>query len=327
MKQKKKKIGMILTVAALVFGIFVIWQYFNRQGINGGWYQNGKAGTGTAEKGTADTKEGKKDTGKLEQENSNEEQPAAEERIIVEDTDYGSFDNTKYGWWFKRNDSHEKSGCQEDFDITEYNAYYTVPVSNKIIYITFDCGYENGYTADILDTLKEEEVTAAFFVTQTFIRDNIDLVKRMKEEGHLVCNHTVHHPSMPDKSVEEQKQELLECEQYMKEATGYEMDLFFRPPRGEYSKRTLQIAKDLGYRTIFWSMAYLDYDVNNQPSSGHVVEHFSKYYHPGAIPLLHNVSQANHDALQQVIQNLKREGYSFGSLYDLVGIQTGNSQK
>lgn len=327
MKQKKKKIIMILTIAAMVFGVFVIWQYFSRQGINGGWYQNGKAGTGTAEKGTADAKEGKKDTGKLEQENSNEEQPATEERIIVEDTDYGSLDNTKYGWWFKRNDSHEKSGCQEDFDITEYNAYYTVPVSNKIIYITFDCGYENGYTADILDTLKEEEVTAAFFVTQTFIRDNIDLVKRMKEEGHLVCNHTVHHPSMPDKNVEEQKQEILECEQYMKEATGYEMDLFFRPPRGEYSRRTLQIAKDLGYRTIFWSMAYLDYDVNNQPSSGHVVEHFSKYYHPGAIPLLHNVSQANHDALQQVIQNLKREGYSFGSLYDLVGIQTGNSQK
>ena len=120
-------------------------------------------------------------------------------------------------------------------------------------------------------------MTAAFFVTQTFIRDNIELTKRMKAEGHLVCNHSVHHPSMPDKSVEEQKQEILDCENYMKEATGYEMDLFFRPPRGEYSKRTLQIAKDLGYRTIFWSMAYLDYDVNNQPDSGHVVEHFSKY--------------------------------------------------
>lgn len=324
MKQKKKKIITVIAVAALVFGAIVMGQYFNRQRINGGWYQNGKAGTGTAEKGIEDANKG--DTEKAGQENEDGEQPATEERILVENTDYGSLDNTKYGWWFKRNDSHEKSGCQEDFDITEYNAYYTVPVSNKIMYLTFDCGYENGYTADILDTLKEEKVAAAFFVTQTFIRDNIDLVKRMKEEGHLVCNHSVHHPSMPDKSVEEQKQEILECEQYMKEATGYEMDLFFRPPRGEYSKRTLQIAKDLGYRTIFWSMAYLDYDVNNQPSSGHVVEHFSKYYHPGAIPLLHNVSQANHDALPQVIQNLKREGYSFGSLYELVGIQTGSSQ-
>lgn len=325
MKQKKKKIITVIAALALVFGAIVMGQYFNRQRINGGWYQNGKAGTGTAEKGIEDANTG--DTEKAGQENEDGEQLATEERILVENTDYGSLDNTKYGWWFKRNDSHEKSGCQEDFDITEYNAYYTVPVSNKIMYLTFDCGYENGYTADILDTLKEEKVAAAFFVTQTFIRDNIDLVKRMKEEGHLVCNHSVHHPSMPDKSVEEQKQEILECEQYMKEATGYEMDLFFRPPRGEYSKRTLQIAKDLGYRTIFWSMAYLDYDVNNQPSSGHVVEHFSKYYHPGAIPLLHNVSQANHDALPQVIQNLKREGYSFGSLYELVGIQTGSSQK
>jgi peptidoglycan-N-acetylmuramic acid deacetylase len=165
--------------------------------------------------------------------------------------------------------------------------------------------------------LKEEQVTAAFFVTQTFIRDNVELTKRMKQEGHLVCNHTVHHPSMPGQSVEQQKQEILECENYMKEATGYDMDLFFRPPKGEYSKRTLQVAKDLGYCTIFWSMAYLDYDVNNQPTASHVVEHFAKYYHPGAIPLMHNVSVANHDALKQVIENLKKEGYSFGTLYEL----------
>ncbi|MBQ4058166.1 MAG: polysaccharide deacetylase family protein [Lachnospiraceae bacterium] len=238
-------------------------------------------------------------------------------RVIVDDTDYSLYDNTLYSWWFKRNDNHEQSGCQEDFDITQYDAHYTVPVSEKKMYITFDCGYENGFTPGILDILKEEEVTAAFFVTQTFIRDNVDLVKRMKEEGHLVCNHTVTHPSMPSKSVEDQQKEMLTCESYMKEATGYDMDLFFRPPKGEYSKRTLQIAKDLGYTTVFWSMAYLDYDVNNQPSKQHVIDHFSKYYHPGAIPLLHNVSSANHDALQQIIQDLKKEGYAFGSLYDL----------
>lgn len=240
-----------------------------------------------------------------------------QQRNIVEDTDYDAISNKLYAWWFKRNDSHEKSGCQEDFDITMYDAHYTVPVSDKRIYITFDCGYENGFTPDMLDVLKEENVTAAFFVTQTFIRDNVELAKRMKEEGHLVCNHTVTHPSMPSKSIEEQKNELLTCENYMKEATGYDMDLFFRPPRGEYSERTLQMAKDLGYTTIFWSMAYLDYDVNNQPSASYVVEHFNKYYHPGAIPLIHNVSQANHDALRDVITLLKNEGYSFGSLYEL----------
>lgn len=305
MNQKKRKIIIVASVVGFILVGWCLWQHFGYLLTgNSGFDQNGKAGLETEE--NADTEEDGITT-----------EDVRRERIIVENTDYGSIDNTLYGWWFKRNDNHEKSGCQEDFDITEYQAYYTVPVNEKKIYITFDCGYENGYTADILDILKEEQVTAAFFVTQTFIRDNIELTKRMKEEGHLVCNHTVTHPSMPSKGIEEQKQELLTCEQYMKEATGYEMDLFFRPPRGEYSKRTLQMAKDLGYTTIFWSMAYLDYDVNNQPSSDHVVEHFSRYYHPGAIPLLHNVSVANHDALKRVIKNLKKEGYSFGTLYDL----------
>ena len=140
----------------------------------------------------------------------------------------------------------------------------------------------------------------------------------MKEEGHQVGNHTVTHPSMPGISVEKQKEELQTSADYMKEATGYRMDPYFRPPSGEYSERVLQLAKDMGYKTIFWSMAYLDYDVNNQPTPEHVIEHFNKYYHPGAIPLLHNVSKANHDALKAVITNLKKEGYSFGTLYDLV---------
>lgn len=306
----KRKVYIYCAIGVIIVSVAVLC--FIMQGKhrdNSGVNQNGKVGSETEEKEASDTEDSKslEDPATLSHEN----------RVIVENTDYAAIDNTLYSWWFKRNDNHEKSGCQDDFDITEFDAFYTVPVNEKIIYITFDCGYENGYTADILDTLKKEEVTAAFFVTQTFIRDNIELTKRMKEEGHLVCNHTVRHPCMPEKSVEEQKQELLDCENYMKEATGYEMDLFFRPPKGEYSKRTLQIVKDLGYSTIFWSMAYLDYDVNNQPTSSHVVEHFGKYYHPGAIPLLHNVSQANHDALEQVIINLKKEGYSFGSLYDL----------
>lgn len=329
MKKAKRKIITVVAILAVLFAALGICRYLKVQRMDGGWNQNGKAGMGTEDKnkaGTDDKRKGRNETdGTGKEDTSGKNQSVTEERIIVENTDYAGIDNTKYGWWFKRNDNHEKSGCQEDFDITAYNAYYTIPVSNKVMYITFDCGYENGYTADILDTLKEEKVTAAFFVTQTYIRDNIELTKRMKEEGHLVCNHSVHHPSMPDKSVEEQKQELLDCENYMKEATGYEMDLFFRPPRGEYSKRTLQIAKDLGYRTIFWSMAYLDYDVNNQPSAEHVVEHFKKYYHPGAIPLLHNVSKANHDALQQVIKNLKKEGYSFGSLYDLTDAKNSSN--
>lgn len=296
----------------LAIGFWCMWLHFGHSfTYNGGSNQNGKVGLETEEKNQTDTDiSGEEDAIK----NSNTDK---KERTINQDRDYSSIDNTLYAWWFKRNDSHEQSGCQEDFDITEYNAYYVVPVNRKVIYLTFDCGYENGFTNDILDTLKKEDVTAAFFVTQTFIRDNVELVKRMKEEGHLVCNHSVTHPSMPSKTIEEQTQEILTCESYMKEATGYDMDLFFRPPRGEYSKKTLQLAQDLGYTTIFWSMAYLDYDVNNQPSCEHVIEHFRKYYHPGAIPLLHNVSQANHDALENIIKDLKKEGYSFGTLYDL----------
>lgn len=317
----KKVIGVVIIV--FVAGV-VIWNWNNIFAFfNSGFNQNGKAGLVTEENSSKKgIRRGKEDTsdGRNADEKSSKnpkESMKPRKRVIVDDTDYSLYDNTLYSWWFKRNDNHEQSGCQEDFDITQYDAHYTVPVSEKKMYITFDCGYENGFTPGILDILKEEEVTAAFFVTQTFIRDNVDLVKRMKEEGHLVCNHTVTHPSMPSKSVEDQQKEMLTCESYMKEATGYDMDLFFRPPKGEYSKRTLQIAKDLGYTTVFWSMAYLDYDVNNQPSKQHVIDHFSKYYHPGAIPLLHNVSSANHDALQQIIQDLKKEGYAFGSLYDL----------
>lgn len=319
----KRKIACIILVI-LVAGL-LIW---NRDDIshllNSGLHQNGKAGLVTEDNSDVKKAQQKKagdksDDGATEEHKREEKKKPTlmRERVLVEDTDYSLYDNTLYAWWFKRNDNHEQSGCQEDFDITQYDAHYIVPVSEKKMYITFDCGYENGFTPDMLDVLKEEQVTAAFFVTQTFIRDNVDLVKRMKEEGHLVCNHTVTHPSMPGKSVEEQRKELLDCENYMKQATGYELDLFYRPPKGEYSQRTLQVAKDLGYTTVFWSMAYLDYDVNNQPSREHVVEHFKKYYHPGAIPLLHNVSQANHDALRQVLQDLKKEGYTFGSLYDL----------
>lgn len=309
----------------LVMGV-VVWKWNDISTLlHSGANQNGKAGLVTEEESSGkDTKGNKKNNmGEKDVSESREKKEQSKdsaeirERVIVEDTDYSQYDNTLYAWWFKRDVNHEKSGCQEDFDIVQYDAHYTVPVSEKKMYITFDCGYENGFTPGILDTLKEEGVTAAFFVTQTFIRDNVELVKRMKEEGHLVCNHTVTHPSMPGTTVEEQQQEILSCESYMKEATGYDMDLFFRPPKGEYSQRTLQIAKDLGYTTVFWSMAYLDYDVNNQPSKQHVIDHFTKYYHPGAIPLLHNVSSANHDVLQQILRNLKKEGYTFGSLYDL----------
>ena len=193
-------------------------------------------------------------------------------------SDYESISNELNAWWFKRNNEHKPSGCQDELDISRYDA---------------------------------------FFVTQTYIRDNIDIVKRMKEEGHMVCNHTITHPSMPDKNMEELTREITGCANYMYEVTGYHMDMYLRPPKGEYSERTLQLTKDLGYKTVFWSMAYLDYDVNNQPGVDYVVSHFEKYYHPGAIPLIHNVSSANAGALDNILSNLDKEGYRFGLLDEL----------
>lgn len=239
---------------------------------------------------------------------------------------YYEYSNEMLAWWFKRDDNHGASGCDDTIDISEYGAYYLDKSKagagdgesdEKVIYLTFDCGYENGYTEGMLDVLAEENVPACFFVTKTYIRDNPELTVRMKEEGHQVGNHTITHPSMPSRSYEEIIQEITGCADYMKEVTGYDMDPYLRPPRGEYSARTLLITHDLGYKTIFWSMAYLDYDVNNQPGTDYVINHFIKYHHNGAIILMHNVSESNAYALQTVISNLKAEGYRFASLNEL----------
>ena len=256
--------------------------------------------------------EGDTAEGMQEGENLTEEIPPVPATEVVDRpvNEYDQISNQLEAWWFKRNDQHLPSGCQENFDITQYHGYYVNhDAQDNVIYLTFDCGYENGYTAEILDTLKEQNVRAVFFVTQTYIRDNPELVIRMKEEGHFVGNHTITHPSLPGLSIEKQKEEILGCAAYMKEATGYDMDPYIRPPKGEYSERTLQLCEDLGYCTIFWSMAYLDYEVDNQPTPDYVLQHFDKYCHPGAMPLLHNTK-----ALPQLIINLREAGYRFGTI-------------
>jgi len=242
-----------------------------------------------------------------------------ENKVRDKDT-YYDYANNKLAWWFKRDDNHGPSGCDDTLEISDYGAYYldkNVTEKEKVIYLTFDCGYENGYTEQMLDVLKEQDVPACFFVTKTYIRDNIELTKRMKEEGHQVGNHTITHPSMPEKSYEEIIQEITGCADYMNEVTGYDMDPYLRPPRGEYSERTLMLTHDLGYKTIFWSMAYLDFDVNKQPGVDYVIDHFNKFHHNGAIILMHNVSSSNAGALESVIKNLKAEGYRFASLNEL----------
>ena len=221
-------------------------------------------------------------------------------------------------WWLKRNENHQTPEVSDHIDLSKYDAYYVNPkCKKKKIFLTFDCGYENGFTPKILDVLKKQKIVAAFFVTEPFIREGRELIRRMKKEEHIVGNHTVHHKSMPTLSDRDNKQEIIDCAEYCKEATGYEMDHFIRPPMGEYNEKTLKLTKSMGYKTIFWSMAYVDFDVNKQPGKQYVVEHFKKYTHNGAIPLMHNVSQSNAEALDEVITNLKKEGYQFESLKKL----------
>lgn len=242
------------------------------------------------------------------------------EEHLHEENTYYNMSNQNLAWWIKRGEDHAKSCADNTVCLSDYSAYFLderATDEDRVIYFTFDCGYENGYTEKMLDILKEENVPACFFVTQTYIRDNIDIIKRMKEEGHQVGNHTITHPTLANRSFAEIVNELKGCSEYMEEATGYKMDPYFRPPKGEYSERVLAIAQDMGYRTIFWSMAYLDYDVNKQPGEDYVIEHFNKYHHSGAIVLMHNVSSSNAGALKQVIENLKEEGYRFGSINDL----------
>lgn len=238
------------------------------------------------------------------------------EQTVIDNQE--TLSNAKNAWWIKRKENHDPSDAQDEIDLSVYDAcYYDENPKGKVIYLTFDCGYDNGYTETMLDVLKKHKAVATFFVTKHYVKDSAHIVKRMKQEGHAVGNHTCNHHSLPTLSEEELKEEVLQLEKYMKQYTGYEMDKAFRPPSGEYSEKTLQIIKNLGYRTYFWSMAYLDYDVNKQPGKQYVIEHFKQYHHNGAIPLIHNVSSSNAEALDEVLTNLEQEGYRFGSVLEI----------
>ena len=252
-----------------------------------------------------------------QQQTESESDPPSE---AEEPSGYEQYSNQKYAWWFVRMENHEPSQGGEEFDIGQYGGYYrdkNAQESDRVIYLTFDCGYELGFTDTILDTLKEHDARAIFFVTKSFIKSNPELVIRMKEEGHMVGNHTVTHPSMPDKSIDQLKQEITQCADYMYEQTGYHMDPYLRPPMGEYSERTLKLTQDMGYKSIFWSIAYKDYDAENQPGKQYVIDHFSTYHHNGAIPLIHNTSESNMEALDEVLTMLEEAGYRFGTLDEL----------
>lgn len=231
---------------------------------------------------------------------------------------YGELSNKKICWGLKKNPSEPPSVPESICSLLEkYESFY-IGNDEKVLYLTFDEGYENGYTADILDVLKQKNVPAAFFITAPYFKNEKALIKRMIDEGHIVGNHSVHHPSMPElKSVDEIKDEVLTLEQDFYDEFGVRMK-FFRAPRGEFSERTLAVTNDLGYTNVFWSFAYKDWEVNNQKGADYAKKAITGGVHNGCILLLHAVSRDNKDALASVIDTLRGEGYTFCSLENLV---------
>lgn len=230
-------------------------------------------------------------------------------------TNAQTISNQKIGWGIKRNNNHEQPdlGKKNLQLLQEGNGIALGNSEKKYVYLTFDEGYEAGYTPQILATLKENQVKATFFITAHYVNTQPDLVKQMIDEGHIIGNHTVNHKSMPDLTDEKIKTEIMDLHQTIYEKFGYEMK-YLRPPMGEYSQRTLTLIKNLGYKTVMWSFAYQDWDEKNQPNEQDSLKKILDNTHNGEIILLHGNSKTNTNILGQMIQNIRQQGYEFKSL-------------
>ena len=204
-------------------------------------------------------------------------------------------------------------------ELRKYNTYFIGNGDDKVIYLTFDCGYENGNTEPILDALKKHNAKATFFVVGHFLESAPDIVKRMEEEGHAVGNHTYHHPDMSSISelVSFQK-EIDDVASLYQSITGKEMIKYYRPPQGKYSTENLKMAKELGYNTFFWSLAYVDWNVDNQPTKEEAFDKLLTRIHPGAIVLLHSTSKTNGEILDELLTKWEEMGYTFAPLSELI---------
>lgn len=205
-------------------------------------------------------------------------------------------------------------------DLAWYDAYYIGDGTEKVIYLTFDCGYENGNTEPILDALKKHNAKATFFVVGHFLETAPEMAKRMVEEGHAVGNHTYHHLDMPTISDEETfRKEMDDVADLFQEITGTELSCYYRPPQGKCNVENLKMAYELGYKTIFWSLAYVDWDQDNQPSHEEAFDKLTTRVHPGAVVLLHNTSATNGKILDELLTKWEEMGYTFRPLSELTG--------
>ena len=228
--------------------------------------------------------------------------------------------NKKIEWGVQRKNNHERPDLgQKNLElISEYNGIALGNSEKKYIYLTFDLGYEAGYTEKILDALKENNVQGTFFVTAHYVNSASDIVQRMINEGHIVGNHTVNHKSMPSLTDDEVKDEVMKLHQTVYEKYGYEMK-YLRPPKGEFSERTLNICKNLGYKTVMWSFAYVDWEEDNQPSKEEAINKIISNLHNGEVMLLHATSKTNSEIMSDVVKKIKEEGYEIRSLEDFEG--------
>ncbi|WP_257350880.1 delta-lactam-biosynthetic de-N-acetylase [Pseudalkalibacillus decolorationis] len=231
-----------------------------------------------------------------------------------------AYSNEKHDWFFKRSKDHQPATTESEFIelLKKYNGFFIGDTSEKNLYLTFDNGYENGYTKQVLDVLKEKKVPAAFFVTGHYLKDQPELVQRMVKEGHIVGNHSWHHPDLTTVSNDRLKEELQKVEEAYRKLTGRDDMMFLRPPRGVFSERTLALSEQEGYINVFWSLAYMDWMTDQQKGSDYAYRNIMKQVHPGAIMLLHTVSKDNAEALARVIDDLRKQGYTFKSLNTLV---------
>lgn len=223
----------------------------------------------------------------------------------------------EWGTFFLGNNLPPRNDEDEGY-LRQFHAYGLDPTQEKVAYLTFDEGYENGYTPVILDILAKHHVKAAFFCTGSFVRESPELVKRFHDEGHIIGNHTLSHPSMMKvSSWEEFSRQLFAVEDMVKAVTGADMPRYYRPPAGAYSEAQLRMADALGFRTVFWSVAYKDWDTSAQPTHERAMNYLTTRIHPGAIILLHAVSKTNAEVLDELLTTWEGMGYTFRTLDDL----------
>ena len=224
-----------------------------------------------------------------------------------------------YGWGFKKSTENSPPDVGEYDNLLEnQEAIYKEDTDEKNIYLTFDNGYEQGFTADMLDVLKKHNVPAAFFVTGHYVKSEPDLIKRMAEEGHIIGNHSYGHPDFTKMSKKEVHKELKKLKEAVQAITDQETMNYVRPPRGTFNEKTLDWTEEFGYTQVFWSLAFKDWETNQQKGWKHAYEQVMDQVHPGAIVLLHTVSEDNAEALDKIIKRLKKDGYQFKSLDDLM---------